>query len=1197
MAAIWRRLLGFALGSASFFNANCTIAQITPDRTLPNNSNVTINGSVFNITGGTQAGRNLFHSFQQFSVPANNTALFNNGSDIQNIFSRVTGGSVSDIQGTIRALGTANLFFLNPNGIVFGRNASLNVGGSFVATTANAIQFGNLGSFSASEPNNPALLTVNPTALFYNQIAADASIQNNSQATVNGFVTGLQVPDGKSLLLVGGNVTLDGGALTAYGGRVELASLAAPGTIGLNVAGDTLSLSAPSNVQRGNISLTNQAFVDVSGAGGGDITVNAGNLAMSNSYLFAGIGTGLGNGSSTKAGDININVDSISLSDGAQIGDVTFGQGNAGNITIIAKGVATFDGVDSNGFSSGLFSNVQAGAVGNAGNINITAGVLSLTKGAEFGVGVLSKTDTLPAGQGNSGTINVNVGNALIIAGINTGIFGDIGTGGVGRGGDIKVQAGNISLIDNGLIRSSTFGQGNAGNILLTARDGIFLDKNAFIASNIQSSAIGNAANIDINTGSLSVKDGSQIYSFTRGVGNAGNITITAKNAVTFDGVSNNGFFSGLFSSVEASAVGNGGKIDINAGSLSLTNRGQISSATFGRGDAGYIRINVRDAITLDGNSTGIFSNLFSTALGKGGDIQLTSGSLSVSNGAQLLSSTAGQGSGGNITINTGNAISIFGNAVNNTNISGVFSNLENTAVGNGGNINITAGTLYEANNAQLSASALGLGNAGNINITTKEAISLDAGSTVSSTLGVSTARRVSLRFDENNRPILTLEPFEGNIFQNAKGNSGNINIRTNRLTVTNGARLTTSTSGQGNAGNIDINTSTAIFSGSSPNGFPSSASSAVETSGVGNGGIIKITTDELTVDNGAQLIASTFGTGDAGSIDITARDTVSFDGVGRNGPSGASSAVETGTQGNGGNLTVDAKRLNIVNGAAGDVSNLGSGNRNAGNLQVRADFINLDFGKLIANSTSGQGGNINLQTSDIVLLRHNSLISNTSGTAQLSGNGGNFTLNTKFLVAPVLNNSDIVTNAFNGRGGKIDITASDGVFGFVVRSQEDLERSLSTTDVNQLDPQKLKTNDISSISQTGTTIISPDIDPTRGLIILPTVNENPPKLVSSSCTAFNEVAGGNNFTITGRGGLPPSPYEPLTSDAIWSDTRLPLTTAHQNQPNKHAAKIKPKPIEIVPATGWVFNDKGEVTLISSVSNATSSTPTSCPAR
>ncbi|WP_414519137.1 filamentous hemagglutinin N-terminal domain-containing protein [Nostoc sp. PCC 9305] len=572
-----RWCLGIGIGGAIALGANYASAQITPDRTLPNNSVVTPDGSILNITGGTQAGSNLFHSFREFSVPTNGAALFNNAVDIQNIISRVTGGSVSNIDGLIRANGTANLFLINPSGIIFGQNASLNIGGSFVATTANALQFGNIGFFSATDQNIPSpLLTINPSALLFNQINQNGGIQNNSIAPTGtdpaGFdAFGLRVPDGKSLLLVGGNLSMDGGQLNAFGGRVELGGLAQAGTVALGVDGDNLSLKFPENVARTSVSLTNQAAIYVEGAGGGDIVVNAKNLEiLEGSILSGGIGAGLGT-PETIGGDITLNA-----------------------------------------------------------------------------------TGEIKVATTRSRVVNV------------------VGLGSLGNGGNITIDSGSFILRDVAQLSTSIFGQGNAGNVTVRARDAVLLAGNAAILSAVQPGGVGEGGNIDINAATLSLIDVAQLATVTRGTsknqaagrGNAGNVNINVTNAVDIAG-EKNGFRSGIYSRVETGTVGNGGNITINSGSLSLQNKAQLQTSTFGQGDAGNVTVRASDTVFLAGQPTGILSTVEPGGVGKGGNININAATLSLVDGAQLLTITreasdtqpAGRGNAGNVNITASTAV------------------------------------------------------------------------------------------------------------------------------------------------------------------------------------------------------------------------------------------------------------------------------------------------------------------------------------------------------------------------------------------------------------------------------------------------------------------------------------------------------------------------------------------------------------
>ncbi|NJM74317.1 MAG: filamentous hemagglutinin N-terminal domain-containing protein [Scytonema sp. RU_4_4] len=992
----------YIIGNLTSINT-VTAQQVTSDGTV--STTVTSpDGKNFNINDGTTRGTNLFHSFKEFSVPTGGSANFNNATNIQNIINRVTGGSISNIDGLIKANGAANLFLLNPAGIVFGPNASLNIGGSFLGSTANSFIFDNGFEFSATDLQAPPLLTINiPIGLRYRD-------NPGSITTQSAF---LQVPQGNFLALVGGNVSLDGAILYAPGGRIELGGLSATGTVGLNGDG---SLSFPVGVQRGDVALTNGAIAYVAGTGGGNIGINARNLDLSGeSVLYAGI-------------------ESDSGAVGSQAGDITLNA--TGNIKIVE--------------SSYVYTNVNSQAVGNGGNINITTDSLSLTDGAQ--------------------------------------------------------------LITN------TSGQGDAGNVSVQASGSVGL-VNGYIYSTVDSQGVGSGGNINITTGSLFLNDGAQLITSTSGQGSAGSVTINARDTVSLDGQNQNGFSSGVFSFVSVEGLGNAGDITLITNSLSLTNEALISSGTYGLGNAGNINIFANRAATF-ANKSAVYSIVESTALGKGGNINIAVRELLLRDGAQLFAGTFGKGDAGNININAIDGTFIGG--LDQSNNFAISTTVGSEAVGNAGNIRINAGSLSLRDNAQISASVLGIGNAGNITINAADTISLDgANSVISSTVGTSLAPKISVDIDpELGRPKVNLDSGSETVFENAQGRSGDIAINTRSLSLTNGARLSTSTSGQGDAGDININTY------------------------------------ELTLNNGAQFVASSFGRGNAGSVMINARDTVSVDG--QQTSTGIFSAVDEKGVGNAGDIQINTGSLSLKNGGRLTASNQGKGA--AGNITVRtAKDIKLDNNASIDAFTIGGKGNITLSFRDLILRKKSNITTVTEGTddaGSINASGGRgFTI--------LLEESSIDTSA--QAGFKEIFITGVGIFA----SQD---------------------SNIGGIYGFTTQLDIPTIE-------LETVIDPAQQIAQNPC-----LRGGGEFTIIGRGGFPSNPNKILSSDNVRVDLVKPIaskvnsTSTTQKQPSTSATD---KPI--VPARGWIFNEKGEVMLVAYDPTKTgvqrsSPTPASCAA-
>ncbi len=640
--------------------------NIVPDTTLPNNSIVTPSGNTSTITGGTSAGGNLFHSFREFSIPTGSEAFFNNTFNIQNIISRVTGGSISNIDGLIRANGTANLFLINPSGIVFGPNASLQIGGSFVASTADSLKFEGGKEFSATNPQAPPLLTVSvPLGLQFG--SNPGRIVNQSQASLNGAVNpsgspaGLQVPEGKTLALVGGNVTADGGNLTAEDGRIELGSVGT-GLVNLTEIpqGYALGYSDVQNFQ--DIDLSGSAYVDASGESGGSIQVQGRN---------------------------------VNLTSGAQIYSVTLGAGTGGNLTVNAA-----ESVKLSGDNTALAT--YALGSGSAGNLTITTRKLIVEGGAFI------QTPTF--GQGRAGDLLVRATDAVELSGTTTdgqfpsGLSTQVASNATGKGGNLTIDTGRLTIRDGAVVNAETSGAAQAGNVVVRATDvelvGFATTPNGTFRSGISAQVAqnaidnaGDAGTLTIETQRLTLQGGAQISTAARKGGNGGSLTINASDSIKLSGASPDATpdrgSSGIFVSAEPGATGNVGNLKITSGLLTVENGAKISANNRGSGQGGTLTLEVRQ--------------------------------LTIQNGGLVQSGSFAEGPGGILTVNAAESVDVIGTG--SINSFPVVSSLSAAAQSSGkaGNLNITTPSLNVQDGAEVSVSGTGLGSAGNLTVTAND--------------------------------------------------------------------------------------------------------------------------------------------------------------------------------------------------------------------------------------------------------------------------------------------------------------------------------------------------------------------------------------------------------------------------------------------------------------------------------------------
>ncbi len=1072
-------------------------AQITPDNSLGAESstvgqpNQAINGIPINqidqINGGARRGGNLFHSFGEFNVNAGRAAYFSNPDGVANILTRVTGVNRSNILGTLGVLGNANLFLINPNGIFFGPNSSLDVRGSFLGSSANSLLFDNGFEFSATNPQAPPLLTVNiPVGLRFRDNPEEIRVQGFGQtAGLNGASSGfnnptLEVPAGQNLTLVGGNVNLDGGVLQATGGRVQLGGLTAPGTVGIN-ANQTLSF--PDGVQRGDVSLTNRAGINViaNQLGGGSININARNIGISGeSLLSAGIADSLGTVNNP-----------------------------AGNITLNAT-------VETRINQSRLENNVNTGTIGNSGNFDITTGSFILTNQAQL--------DASNFGQGESGDINIRAGSVLL---------------------------------DNARLEASNPGQGNAGNVTVQAKDTISLANFSFIFSNVGSRqgvpATGNVGNILLDGRVVSLTDTSQLQAgfFANAQGNPGSVSIQARESVSFTGQN-----TGIFANVDPGGLGDGSDVQISAESFSLKDGAVLITANAGRGN--------------------------------GGDIAIDVGSLSLTNGSVISSRTSGEGNAGNVNIQARNLVEVLGTEEPGKS-SDINADVSPGATGNAGDLTIDTKKLV-IRSSQVGSTTSGKGNAGNVRVNATESVEVSG--------------KVFGSPSASGQPTRNPAGLFAQVNITGEGKGGNLTIDTPRLSVGDGARVQVATFGQGDAGNLLIRASDIdVYETANANFFPGGIFAGFQVDEDeqrvpprgGNGGTLTIETDRLRVRDGGRVSATTQGQGNAGTLRIRAKDSVEVFGLSPNNRyiSEISAGATPESTGTGGSLIINTGKLIVRD--RGTVTVRSENTQRAGNLEITARTINLENqGSLTATTNSGDGGDITLNVRDYLLLRGNSEISTSAGG---NGNGGNIRIDAPFIIAFPRNN-DITANAGNGSGGQVRI---NGIrFGINPLSAADLRRLRP----NDLEPRQLPTSDITAISRDNPSlggnvqVTSPDVDPSRGLVELPeTVSDRTQQIAQNPC----KQGFGNEFVVTGRGGLPTTPNEALSSDNVRVDLLQPVVSTANSRSGTIKSATNPTTTR-VPAQGWIFNDKGQVVLTAydptnTGSQRPFSTAAACPAR
>ncbi|NET86914.1 MAG: filamentous hemagglutinin N-terminal domain-containing protein [Kamptonema sp. SIO1D9] len=1063
MTAIVGTIQAICVGTAIALWTNSASAQLVPDNSLGEESsrvqrNANINNRLTDlIEGGAIRYETLFHSFSEFNVNQGQRVYFANPAQIENILTRVTGSNHSEILGTLGVVGKANLFLINPNGIIFGPNASLDIRGSFVASTANSFVWDNNLEYSATNPQAPPLLRVNLTPGLQYGTRQPGTIINSGRLEV-----------GKNLALLGGNV-FSSGFLAAPQGNLTIASVPSYARVNLTpeLGLESISLlSLQPDVAGGDVSVKNAIaqtatlraennliLTEAQLATAGNLSLLAGeNVQIRdtvNHPFIASAGENLIIQGNTGIEIFALNHPESGLFSGGEMilrsanpvrGDAHYWSGGGFRIEKIDGSLGNlsspFDPVIRSlgdvSFDSYIGASLHILA---AGKVEIP-GFIQIT-GADPLQGIV---ETVTLSDGNIIAINGQIEPTLDIrAGMNPAAIGVPEISNLGgtffnsflipsspnltnTPTSADINLGTIAFTDNDF---NTL----AGRVLLTNQD----RANPTLTGDIQVNAT--IGNLVPELGDFALVTG-------------GNVTIDSRGGVTLNGVVTTSGISGdagnftilanenisAIDTITASVSGNGGQISFLSrnGSINTTNGTLVSAANSGNG--GKIELTASgdiftgnlfsfngDFASLPTNLDNIFlfDNLPTNgAIGNGGEIAITSSNGAINTTAGEVVSASSSGNGGKIFLDANNSLTAA-NIITAGEINGGVINL----ISNNGVIDTVNGNLFSAANN---------GDAGKISLTAVE--------------NITTANIVS---SSGNLVELTSE-FESSFLPDffsspsISGNGGEIIISSSNGAINTTIGNVVSASVDGNGGNISFSSNENI-----------ATSDVISSSIAANGGAIQIVSQNGELDLTAGSLISATNGGDGGKIELRARGNIStgniFSTSGNLAELGANFELDFLSDGlnfnkdleigNGGEIeiisdngAIDTTGVNLISLAAnrnggkitldamGDI-NLGNLISGSGNLEEIITILNTGNIALLGLTNSSKNGN----GGEIEIISRNGDIATNAGllfSGSTNGDGGNI-----FLTAPGnITTANIFSISNNGNGGRVEITSENGV-------------------------------------------------------------------------------------------------------------------------------------------------------------------------